>query len=632
MKEAPAIPRWVWVIIIALSLVEPVTHGVLLYGLPEGVAPTGLHIGDTAFFLTAMQIFLNGFESPYATCQSPAGYKNITYFVLPLDWLYGVLGVCAAVLHVHRFIVLGIANGLGMMLYLLAVYWFLRSMAPRRANLAFVLFVLCGGVAGMLYIVTGLLGMQGLPGFETWFRRYANYELIEGAFLAPWLMAPRLYYTLPLAIGFASLTLWLRAYREQPGRPGWGSLLLLLAGSYLNARLGPMFMAVAGLYVLMDTRVQWWKRVGYVALYAVPAVITTSLLMLQLRWNPESLENADTILRRCAWLGSMAGLLVWRLVVLPYAARPGWRDLSWLWRCVAGMALGYLAAFAVLYVGYQKYKGTLWAGGDVMAAVAVSDWALLGLVPGVIVSWWLRPKAAACPEASEAEELKAQTPLGWFWLWFLLFLAVAVSAFGQGRFLSLTPERMMALMGVPLAVLSAEGLSRMPRMFSRGMLGVLVVSGLCSMLVAVLCFQGPLFHRFQGPFSWAHSEIMSPVDARLMEKIDQGTVLAPDWRSPLFGDFIVHNRPGTRTIYGLGSLDYGGVHIRSLSRNVQRFFTATSNDWERQQFVRNWCVDYVYCPQTEPVAPEALRQLREATWLREVASEDRAALFEVLKN
>ena len=49
-----------------------------------------------------------------------------------------------------------------------------------------------------------------------------------------------------------------------------------------------------------------------------------------------------------------------------------------------------------------------------------------------------------------------------------------------------------------------------------------------------------------------------------------------------------------------------------------------------ERIVEEWCVEYVYCPDTWPVAPEAIEQLRQCMWLDEIASEGNAVLFQVL--
>ncbi len=629
MEGLRAIPRWIWGLIIVVSVVEPITHAVLLHGLPETLAPTGLHIGDTAFFLTAMRIFLNGFDSPYATCQSPEGYASASYFNVPHDWLYGLLGLIAGNTGVPPFLVLGAANGLGVLLYLLAVYGFLRETAGGRANLAFLLFVLCGGLGGLLYGFSWLCGAYPLPGFETWFHRYARYELIEGPFPAPWLVAPRLYYTLPLALGFAALTLWLRDYRQGKSAPRMIVPIAMFFSAYLNLRLGPLFAALAVVYLLLARSDAVRRRLVYALIFILPVAAADVLVVLQFRLDPAGAENAVQLLRRSAWFGSVISLMFWHMFALPFAWRAGWNGMPRWARYSLGGVLGYLAAFALLYGAHQGYWGNLLKGGDTAAAIAVSDWALLGALPGIAMAWYgsRRIAASSAPEQTASEAL----PLAWFWIWLLGFGAVAISAFGQGQFMRLMPERLLVLLGVPLAALSAEGLHRMPKRFSRLLLGVMAASGICSFAVASLCFQGPLGFHLQGAFSWAHTEVMSPVDARLLRNIERGMVLAPASLPPLFGDIVVHNRPETRTLFGQASMDYSGIHMRDMGWEIQRFFAPDRTDDERRAFVRAWCVNYIYCPETCPVDAATLEQLRFAPWLREVASEGRAALFEVVR-
>lgn len=623
-------PRWILGLIIATSAVEPITHAVLLYGLPDSMAPTGLHIGDTAFFLTAMRIFLNGFDSPYATCQSPAGYASATYFNVPHDWLYGLLGCIAAIVQIPPFLFLGIANGIGVLLYLLAVYWFLRETTGDRANLAFLIFALSGGLGGLVYILSGIVGAHDLPGFEAWFHRYARYELIEGPFLAPWLVAPRLYYTLPLALGFAALTLWLRDYRRGRSAPGWAAVIAVFLCGYLNLRLGPLFVAVAVLYAVLDRFAPWRRRILYVVAFAIPVFLAVTMVLFQFRADPAGAENAYGLLHRSAWFGSVFALLFWQLFVLPFSLRAGWKERPWPVQFALGALLGYLALFTMLYAVHQVYWGNLFAGGDTAAAIAVSDWALLGVLPGIAITGWLYSKRVVASSATDQSAQETRL-LAWCWLWLLIFLAAVISAFGQGQFMRFMPERLLVLIGVPVAVLSAEGLRRMPSVFSRAILGVLVVSGICSFTVAALCFQGPLGFHLKGAFAWTHNEVMSPVDARLIKMIDRGVVLCPASMPPLFGDIVVHTRPQTRTLFGQATMDYSGIDMETMGREVQHFFDPATPDEERRAFVEKWCVDYVYCPETCPVNGDMLQQLKKASWLHEVAGEDLAALFRVRK-
>ena len=617
------VPGWVWGAACLAGGLEPFSHLWLKHGLPANAAFTGFHIGDDPFFLTAMRIFTNGFFSPYATCTSSEGSHSLRFFALPHHWIYGALGLIAATLHVDPFILLGWANGVATACYVLAVYFFLRTALPQRAPLAFVLFLFSGGLGGLLYLFSTLSGLSGAAGFEMWFHRYARYELIEGPFLSPWLVSPRLYYTLPLALGFLALGLIIQRAREGSVRVRPLALLALLALTWVNARLGPLFWAAALCFLSLQGGLSTSARVRALAFYAMPVFLGAAAALLQFRLNPTGGENVSALLRRCVWFGSLLGAGCWSFCAASVSLHAAFATFPRWARCLAGAALAYLAAFAALYFGYQAYWGNLLAGGDTAAAIHCSDWALLGIPLGMLLCLKRPTRRAAAAETNDA---------AWMGLWLLLFLPLAISAFGQGWFLRFMPERLLAVLGVPLAAVAADGLARLrvrrPRL-ARAMLGVLVFSGLCSIAVGAACFQGPLGQvPGAGPFQWTHSESMSPIDARLMGRVDAGIVAAPASIPPLMGDVLVQKRPGLRTVFGQPSLEFGGINMRETALELQRFFDPGCDETCRKDFLKRYCVDYVYCPETRPVAAETIRQLEQMGTLRLLASEGRAALFQ----
>lgn len=609
-------------LIIGLSAIDPLTHIWLKFGLPPRMAHTGFHIGDTPFFLTSMRIFQNGFYSPYAASQSPLAAHSIAYFALPHHWLYGAIGSIGDLFRVDPFLWLGMANGVCGAFYLFMVYRFLRKLTPARANLAFAIFSLGGGLGGALYLLNGLWGDRAAPGFESWFHRYARYELIEGPFLSPALLMPRLYYTLPLALGFAALTRFLRNARHANYRPDACVMAMSLLTAYLNARAGMMFAIVALLYLWTAPPANARSRLQLAAAFAAPAALGMFLAALQFRMNPHGAENVGELLRRCAWFGSLLPLLFWHFFTVPPALKRHLADLPPSARIFASAGLGYLAVFAALYFAHQVYFGNLLAGGDTAAAIQVSDYALLGAAAGALYG-----------SRRMGSRRTASNDTAWLALWFLAFLAVAVSAFGRGWFMRFMPERFLTLLGVPLAVLSAEGLTRIretrPRL-SQALVVSMLACGACSLGVAALCFQGPLGRNVHDTaFAWAHSELMAPEDARLIDKIGEGVVLAPASLPPLFGDVIVHRRPKTSTVFGQPSLEFGGIRMSSLGQAVQRFFAPGAANAERRAFVKEWRVEYIYCPSTRPVDPEVIKQFRNSIWLEETARDGAAALFRV---
>ncbi len=628
MRAARNIPRWVLALIMLFGLVEPLTHLWLGHGLPGAARHTGFHIGDTPFFLTAMQLFDADFTSPYVPC-AEASESHYAYFALPHHFVYGAIGYLASLLRLDAFLALGLANGLAGMAYLLAAYVFMRAAAPRLANRAFLLFTLGGGLGGALYLGSALLGETGAAGFETWFHRYARYELIEGPFIAPMLVFPRLYYTLPLALGFASLTALLRAVKAGERGPGRPAVILILLTAYLNARLGPMFFLVAMAFIATHKQIPRSVKTRFALCYAAPVAFACALVMLQFRLNPAAAENVGVLLRRSAWFGSLLPLLAWHFFTLPFAIRAHLDALPRWGRDMAFSALGYIEVFAPLYLAHQVYFANLFSGGDTAAAIAVSNVALLGAGVGLAVG--MRRKPGAAPEGPPSAES------GWLALWLLVFTAIAICALGRdGWFMKFMPERFLLLLGAPLALLSSEGLESIQtrsRIAARALLAAFLVCGACSVLVAALCFQGPLGRDADAlPFAWAHSEAMTSADETLIAKLEGAAVLAPV-TVPFFGDIIVHRVPGARTVLGQPSLEFGGIDMLEMIRAVQRFFAPdTAPDTAaafRRAFVERWCVDVIYCPDARPVDAQTLEQLRETPWLEETASAGRAAVFKV---
>jgi hypothetical protein len=622
-RKILVIPKGILLIIVALSIIEPLTHLWLQYGLPDEMAHTGFHIGDTPFFLTSMKVFQNDFFSPYITCQAPGGDNAMAFFALPHHWVYATLGVLCSAAHIEPFIGLGLANGFCAFLFLWSVYYFLRVVSPRHANRAFLLFTLGGGLGGVLYLVFGILGLQDHANFEAWFHRYARYELIEGPFLSPVLVLPRLYYVLPLAIGFAAVTGYIQRVRQGKYGPGMGPLLGLLLTTYLNARLGPLFWLIIFSFLWTQSGIPLRRRLNDIFLCAMPVIVASILVMRQFSGNPTGAENVSVLLRRAAWYSSLFSVVFWHLLCLPYALRRRLPRLPHSARCMAWAALGYLAVFSVLYLLHQAYYGNWYGGGDTAAAIKVSDWALIGAYVTIAYALFRRPDKDQKTDNNN-----------WVVLWFLGFLAVSISAFGGGLFMRLMPERCMVLLGVPMALLSAEGLARMgvrhPRM-ARGLFAIIIACGMCSIGVASLCFQGPLGRSVDdAAFNWVHSEIMSPDDARLIARLPEGNILAPASAPPLLGDVIVEAHGVNTTVFGQPSLEFGGYNMENMIESLQEFFSENTHPLYRTIIIEDQCVEYVYCPATRPVSAVVLDQLQEVEWLEEIDREGEAVLFRVM--
>ena len=624
-------PAWAWVLCVFLAAIEPMTHLLLRHALPPGVAFSGLHIADDSGFLPALRMSSEDFFSPYVTVLHDAGPHDPRIFGAPVFWLLGTLGLPANALGMDAFLWLGLLNGAGLFCYLWAVYRFLRAVSPGRGNVAFLVFTLGGGLGGVLYLLTGVAGFHAAPWFEAFFHRYARYELIEGPFIAPWLLGQRLYYSAPLALGFAALTYWRRHRAEASFTRHLPALLLLLAATYWNARLGPLFWLAMACWWLVTEEEPVSQRARLAIFYAAPVLAAVLLVSWQMNLNPVTKAATFTLLRRSVWIGSLASAVIWQAAAAGPAIRQALAGLPLAARLLAWAAAGYLLLLAVLYAAYQTYWGNWLAGGDAAAAVMLSDWALPGALAGAFFALRApgRSKAARAPSAVVAagEDMRE---IRWVALWVLLLCAAGVSAFGQGKMLVLMPERCLVLAGVPLSLAAAYGLARLRPAPSRALFALLLVSGTASLGVGSLCFQGPVGHTpGQGPFQWLHPEMMTADEAALIDQIDTGVVLAPVTQ-PLYGDMIAARRPGMRTVFGQGTFAIGDRDMTELGAEVARFFEPDTPLAEREEILARYDVSYVFCPEACPVDARTVAALRH--WpILEAEVSGGAVLFRVLR-
>jgi hypothetical protein len=538
--------------------------------------PTGLHKPDSAVFIHTMRMFETGFYSPYATCHSPFGDHSARLFSTPFYMLYGIAGTIGAILPIGEFALLGWVNGFGAFCYLLAVYHFLRAIGAAHANLAFILFAFAGGLGGPLYVACAALGLTETSTFPNWFYRFAIYDLVEGPNFAPYLVMTRLYYTLPFALALAGLTTHLTAWRTRCSAHGMYASLLVFAGVVLNARLGPPFAAVAGLYLAQhhERPVRLW--IAFVA--PVAAAMAVAALVMQL--NPGFVGNTLAAVRQGMWFTSyLSAAFPLLLAAVPQVLRetPG---LSRTYRLVAAGSLGYLVAFAALFVAHQLYYGTLHVGADHAAAVQVSDLALIGAAAAIAFVWRSRVGPG-------------ETDEGWLIVWAVLFSALAVSAFGRGWFLQFSPQRLMVFLAIPVSLLSAKSI----RCMSHGragwfLLGFALVCGVSSLAVSTLVFQGPLGMR-PGLASdiGMHAAYIPRADAECLDALGPGTVAAP----PPYND-ILSLRKDVHVLGGYGAVSLSDESSTRLNAAVDAFFNPDISYEGRSEFLREWCVTHVYLP------------------------------------
>lgn len=599
-------PRWVYAVCALYLVLQPATHWCAQRFAPEHLLPTGILNPDTTIYVHAMHMFETGFHSPYATCRSPFGDHSPRLFTTPFYILYGVAGVLARGLAIDPPAFLPWANGFGAACYLLAAYHFMRTVAPDRAGLGFAFYACLGGVGGVLYLLCAALGITQWPDFDRWFYRFAIYDLLEGQTIAPYLLATRLYYTLPLALGYAGLTTIILTWRMRCAYHVAYASSLLLAAGLLNARLSAPLACIAALYAIQHQSAPLRRLIQAAGPLFIGA-LTASLVM---RLNPAFVANTVAVVRQAMWptsfLSASLPLLVLAGPILLRAPARGPLRLAYF------ATAGYIAAFALLFLAYQLYYGTLLAGPDHAAAARISDPALLGACAGALLS--LRRPARAAADGS-----------AWLAVWLLLLVGFAASAFGQGWFLQFAPQRLMVFMGVPLALLAAESVAVIRRRWGRAAVIprlATLACGLCAVAVTTLVFQGPLGMGRPLPDRLGlRAAYLTSDEAACVSALNEGIVLAP----PPYND-ILSLRPGRQVIGGFGSVGLSDAPSAVLDADVQSFFNAATSNETRAQILEDWCVTYVFAPAS--YAPIA-RQLELMNGLREFARSGDVRVFAV---
>lgn len=634
--ERGRVPRGIVVaaIILLVACIEPVTHAWIELSPPPGAVPTGMHTGDSGHHLLAMRSFRNGFFSPFVTCDDAATANDFRYYANPFLLLYGVVGEIGRILKAPPFLFLGLINGLGVVLYLLAVYAFMRRIVPQLAVRAFVLFAVGGGVGGVAFVYCQAQGWVDLPWFQQYFERFAWYDLIEGQHVSPALLAPRFYYTLPLALGYMALNALVDTDRRFCPRHLFYTLFLVVVCGTLNARVAPMIAGIGVLYLLLGSAQHIATRAPLLLLWLLSTVFGVGLYVLVTQQHPTYLENVAQHTHEVALLIPLIFATFWLWPLAKPAAAKAMPGLPWWgWYLACGLT-GYLSAYMILYLGYQAYYGNLWFGGDTSAAIAVSDWALLGIGAGVLVGFllrWTLFRPGRALETWRGSDL-AFAPLAkdqvWIVLWALGVMAIAISATGDGWLMRFTPERLLVILGVPLALLAAAGVHVLPPALGRTLYALCVSFGLVSLAVGASYFQGHAGHvpGTRQPFDYLHYAHMTQDDSHLLTRLPEGTVIAPPW-SPIAFSEILALRPNTTVIGGPGAMNIGSAPFDYLQGDVAAFFAEETGDSARRTIAKRYCIEYVYCPDTAPITAATIRAFQHTPWLKPVAAAGEGRLY-----
>lgn len=607
-------------LILLLSLIEPALHYWVWYWPPEGARPTGAHTGDSAHHILCLRALDNGFFSPFARDES----HSTRHFCVPFFLLYAVLGQLRHVLGMHEFLFLGWLNGFGGGLLLATAYVFFRTVAPRRATRALYVLVFGGGIGGLLYLFALNSGWTDQPRFEEAFLRFAAYELIEGQAASPVLLMPRFYYTFPMALALVSLALLVHADRAERTRMlRWSGVLVSIA-SFINVRIGPMAWLAAMLYLGVAGESPTRERTRAFLHYTLSVAVACALSYGVMTFHPVYLQNVSQVTQSCMWLLSFVTATAWCWPAVPKGTAAALRGLSRPWRLFAWGLLGYVGAYTLLYLAHQAFYGNWLRGGDTSAAVAVSDWALLGILPGFL---WGRRTPLDPPNAPVTRSMRES---GWIALWFLLFLALAVSAFGRGWFLRLSPQRFMVFLGIPLALLTAHGLELLRLRVRRCIFTALVACGSLSVLVGSLFFQGPLwFPGGDSPFAYLRYESISETNAALIDALPPGAVVIVQPWCPISLAEIVALRGDVKVVGGAGAMNLGDQPFGPLENQIRLFFGRPTPEAKRAclDLVRDWNIEYVFV--ADKTAFYGKTAFREYLDIEIIAGRDESWLYRI---
>ena len=612
-------PATIILLIVLLALVEPLTHFWIMTAPPEGMVPTGVHTGDSAHHIVAMQAFINGGYSPYVSCDaSPYGLQ---YFSATIFYLYAILGQLTHLLGITPFIALGLINGLAGALYLWCTWRLFRLIMPPFAETAFYLFALGGGLGGILYGLALLFGLDADPRFQDAFLRFAAYDLIEGQHRSPLLLMPRAYYTIPMALGIASLTAFIESERIHCRAHLFFAGFLLFFCTLINLRIGPVIWVIALLYMILAAEAPRRERIIFTISYGLYAFSGALLFYAVLLQHPSYGANVYNVGQQIMGLIPFMSATLFFWPPLINALGRITRFAPTPVRILLGALLGYLAAYCILYLGYQAYWGNLLIGGDVKAGTIVSDWALIGAILG---GAWYQFRVPRLPFRTNPTAL-------WLACWFLGLLVISLSAWAGGWTIRFAPQRFMLLLPLPMALLTAYGLHSLPRITTRLSFGLSIACGTLSLLVASLFFQGHVGKQnHDQPFAYLHYAHMDKEDHALIQSMDAGFVLTPPWSPIAFGEILAQHQ-GLRIVGGPGAMNLGDLPFADIQADVAAFWHATTPEVERREILDRRCVDYIYCPATAPADPATIETLHTYSWLQVQAEAVPGIVFKVIR-
>ena len=594
-------PRWLWAIIAALACLQPAAHLICMYAPPEGMVPTGLHIPDSALFIQSMDMLQTGFHSPYASAQAVHGPNHWTHFAIPHLWLYAIEGQIADLIGMDHFLFYGLFNGIVAAIFLWSIYRFFVAAAPGLANRAFILFALGGGFGGIIWIVT--LGLQSATHYEDYVWRFVIYELVEGAHLFPATYYARSYYTLSLAGCFGALTVFIHALQIRCPRHTVLAGIILLPAAFLNARYGVFTIAVA--LLIFSQHRKTFAPPHYLATLSIFGLIGVACSYTLMSFGPYMLQNHRDVgdmqmhfspfIVSVVLLGASAFATIRKRCDSP---NPLFRTAIWC-------GIGYLAAFTVLFIAYQTYMGNILIAHDAAVAVAISDWALLGALAGAVIGYRRTPTTESTDD--------------WMLVWFLGFLCLSISAFGQGWFLSFGPQRLMPMVFIALCLVAAATIQRRT-------IAVVATCGVVSILVSTFLFQSSLGWRgHDAPFAETHYSVMNKDDEKLLEALAEANPERVIAYGPIVD--VIALRDIASVVHGVGSFNMSDQRFIETRETQRKFFDPDTMPEARIDMCESLQISHIVISSTWPPAAETIRAIRYELVFERVYRYDDATIY-----
>lgn len=234
--------KWILILIVGLALINPMQYILWIYFPEEGMTFVGNY--DDRVLISSMESVNNNF-------QSPSG-GSIFFDTLRLPLTYVPLGFLAVLFSMSNMAMYVISMFFSAIIYLLVVHHFMGLfMKSKQRNVAFVLFTLVSGIGWIFMLVMPWLTLSQVS--------YISYDVSSyGLSLVSQLA--RVYYSLSLACGYASLYFFIRNRLVLSFSLFWVCL-------FIHASIALIFYGLIFLYAFIKNVD---KRFYYALLYLIP--------------------------------------------------------------------------------------------------------------------------------------------------------------------------------------------------------------------------------------------------------------------------------------------------------------------------------------------------------------------------